>query len=255
MSYSPLHRVLNTLLPMPLRIGLRKAVAPLVPSLRHLDMPVRLRHLRTTGFEARSILDVGAASGDWVRLAASIWPDASVFGIEPNLSEKANLEATRRAVPRFDYVFGFAGPERKTIRYTPSGHQTTLTAGSGDAAPDEGAPTAEVYRIDDLVAEGRLTAPDFIKADVQGYELEVLRGASECLRTSTQAVLLEVSMFRFEPPVVLVDEVIAFMVEAGFAWYDVAGILRRKEDDALGQMDLLFLRRDHPLRTKSQAAW
>jgi FkbM family methyltransferase len=246
-----LHRSLNTLLPMPLRIALRKAVAPLVPSLRHLNMPVRLRHLRSTGFEARSILDVGAASGDWVRLAASIWPEASIFGIEPNVAEKANLEATRRDVPRFDYVFGFAGPERTTIQYNPSGHQTTLTS----AATGPGATTAEVYTIDGLVADGRLPAPDFLKADVQGYELEVLRGATHCLQTSVQAVLLEVSMFRFEPPVVLADEVIAFMSEAGFAWFDVAGILRRKEDDALGQMDLLFLKRDHPLRTRSNAAW
>jgi FkbM family methyltransferase len=251
MSYSILHRSLNTLLPMPLRIALRKAVAPLVPSLRHLDMPVRLRHLRTTGFEARSIVDVGAASGDWVRLAAGIWPEASIFGIEPNAAERDNLESTRKAVPRFDYVFGFAGPERTTIRYNPSGHQTTLTS----AAEGPGATDAEVYTIDGLVREGRLVAPDFIKADVQGYELEVLRGATECLRTSTQAVLLEVSMYRFEPPVVLAEEVIAFMSDAGFAWFDVAGILRREQDDALGQMDLLFLRKDHPIRTKSNAAW
>jgi FkbM family methyltransferase len=256
MSHSIIHRTLNTVLPVQLRIVLRKAVTPFVPSLRHLDMPLRLRRLRDLGFEPKSIVDVGAGSGDWARMVTGIWPAAKVFGLEPNESERPNLEAFRRESPKFDYLLGFAGPERKSIRYSPTGHQTTLT-GTDAAAPedDKASATGEVYRIDDLVSEGRIDAPQFLKADVQGYELEVLRGATHCLATSVEVVLLEVSMFRFEPSVVLADEVIAFMHEAGFAWYDVAGILRRDEDDALGQMDLLFVRRDHPLRTRSNRAW
>jgi hypothetical protein len=33
----------------------------------------------------------------------------------------------------------------------------------------------------------------------------------------------------------------------GFFWYDILGLLRRQSDDAMAQMDFLFLRRDHPL--------
>jgi uncharacterized membrane-anchored protein YjiN (DUF445 family) len=63
-----------------------------------------------------------------------------------------------------------------------------------------------------------------------------------------------VSYFRFDPGTPLVDEVIAFMKERGFQWYDVMGILRRPSDDALAQMDLLFVRADHPLRAAFDTA-
>ena len=250
MSYTRLHQALNRLLPHAIKSRLRDGMSPLIPSLRHLDMAGRLRNLRAMGFEPDSILDVGAASGDWVRMAAGIWPEAKLFGIEPNEAERENLDATQRDFPRFDFVFGFAGPEAKTVAFDPSGHQTTLAS-----VGTEGKQSALMHTIDGLVDEGRLASPRFIKADVQGYELEVLRGASRTLKDHTEAVLLEVSFFQFEPSAVLVQEVVAFMHEAGFSWFDVVGILRREEDDALGQMDLLFLKSDHPIRSRSDAAW
>jgi hypothetical protein len=87
---------------------------------------------------------------------------------------------------------------------------------------------------------------------VQGYELEVLRGATETLR-ACEAVMSEVSLFRYTPDTPLADEVIGFLRDRGFVLYDVAGVLRRPLDDALGQMDLVFVKEDHPLRKSS--AW
>lgn len=235
---------LNLLLPMGLRRLLRRLALATIPSMRHLDMPKRLRHMRTLGFRPRCILDVGAGHGEWARLAAAIWPEATIFGFEPNRSEQALLEKTRADLPQFRYFQAFLGPSRGTIKYSDKGHQTSLL---DVQARSQGSKEAPMLVIDELIARGELERPDFIKIDVQGFELEVLKGAKDTL-SGVSAVLLEVNFYRFDPETPTVDEVIDFMRERNFTWWDVMGILRCGNDDALAQMDLMFVKREHPLR-------
>jgi hypothetical protein len=58
---------------------------------------------------------------------------------------------------------------------------------------------------------------------------------------------MEVSVYHLSPEMPLVLDVLNYMDANGFFWYDILGLLRRQSDDAMAQMDFLFLRRDHPL--------
>ena len=99
--------------------------------------------------------------------------------------------------------------------------------------------------LDELLAQGRIPSPELLKMDVQGYELEVLRGGTKAMSTC-EAILIEVSFFRDHPQIPIVHEVLEFMTAHSFRWFDVMGILRHPEDDTLWQMDLLFLKSSHP---------
>lgn len=236
---------LNRVLPMSLRSTLRRAALQTIPSMRHLDMGRRLTHMAHLGFAPKVIVDVGAAQGCWARMASKIWPGSYILGVEPNLDNIPFLEQTKRDLRCFDCVRAFLGPEQKTVHYKASGDQTSLLEETGANCPDE----APMLTLDSL--RGRLPGPaDFIKLDVQGFELEVLKGGDDTLQ-GCQAALLEVSFFPFFPGVPIVNEVIQFMTDKGFAWYDVMGIYRRPADDALAQLDLMFVRSDHPLRAST----
>src|SRR5688572_21757131 len=103
--------ILNRLLPTSLRNVLRRGALAAIPSMRHLDMGRRLAHMKRLGFDPAVIVDVGAATGKWARMAAGIWPAAQIFGVEPNESNVAALEVARQEMPRFTFVRGFLGAQ------------------------------------------------------------------------------------------------------------------------------------------------
>ncbi|MBL8886901.1 MAG: FkbM family methyltransferase [Phycisphaerales bacterium] len=238
-----IHKLLNRLIPIKGTTLLRSAALEVIPSMRHLDMPSRLRELAAHDFAPKVIHDIGAARGDWSLLAHKIFPSARIFAFEPNQREAPALEATKRAIPAFDYKLGFLGPKRDTIRYADEHTQTSILSES--AAPRSA--TAEMYVLDDLVASGEVPAPDFLKLDVQGFELEVLKGAENTLK-SGPALLLEVSFFEFLPNMPLFGDVLKFITDRGYVVHDIMGLVRRQSDDALWFMDIFCVPRDHPLR-------
>lgn len=83
------------------------------------------------------------------------------------------------------------------------------------------------------------TPVDFLKLDVQGYELEVLGGASRILSTC-EFVLLECSLIRGNLGAPLFHDVVAAMAGYGFLLYDIATLMRRS-DNRLSQIDGLFV--------------
>jgi len=234
--------VLNRMLPLVLRRSLRAVALRVIPSMRHLDMPMRLRHLAKVGFSPRVIVDVGAADGTWSRMAAAIWPHARIVAFEPRESKRAQLERTRRDLAHFAYHICFLGASAGRASYDDLGNQTTLYT-TGPAGREQ----ADMRTLDEFLESGALPQPDLVKLDVQGYELEVLAGSERALR-GVQAVLAETSFYRFHPSMPVADDVIAYLKVRGLVIYDVMGVLRLDEDDALGQMDLMFIRSDHPLR-------
>ena len=87
--------------------------------------------------------------------------------------------------------------------------------------------------------------PLFIKIDVQGAELDVLRGAQQTL-AKTEVLQLEVPLLRYNEGAPTIEEEISFLSDHGFVIYDIAGFIRPKGH--LAQMDMLFVRRESKLR-------
>ena len=100
--------------------------------------------------------------------------------------------------------------------------------------------------LDDIVDES-VRNPVFLKLDVQGYEIEVLRGAKQVL-TKTEVILTEISLIEYNTGAPLFAEVVAWMRDCGFVAYDICGYARRESDNALFQIDVIFVREQSALR-------
>jgi len=95
--------------------------------------------------------------------------------------------------------------------------------------------------LDHLVSENKLRPPFLLKIDTQGAELKVLSGYEENLQ-HTEFVLLEVSLFKFFEGGDQLHDVIAFMKSRGFVAYDICDFQYRPLDDALSQVDIVFVK-------------
>ena len=80
-----------------------------------------------------------------------------------------------------------------------------------------------------------------LKVDAQGYELEILKGATETL-PAIEAILLEVSTIEINVGSPLLHDVVGFLKTLGFVAYDILQIHRRPLDGALNQVDFIFVR-------------
>ena len=214
-----------------------------------------LEDIRARGFMPRGIIDVGANRGDWTRLALSIFPDASVIMIEPQDEMQPYLSQLCRSVAACHYVKAGAGrqaaelvqtiwPDLAGSSFLPEVDTSQLETGRQRKT--------EVTTIDLLLSETYPEfAPDLVKLDIQGFELEALSGAQTTFGR-TEVFILETSLFGFLPGQPVTREVISFMFDRGYELYDITDYLRRPYDGALAQVDLAFVKADGRFRTETK---
>jgi FkbM family methyltransferase len=246
----------------PIRTRLRPVIRRFRAALRspaprplHVDeMQALLVELRGRGLDCRSILDVGAYLGDWSRLAKRVFPSARCFLIEPQVEMRRSLEAFCAEYPDSRWFLAGAGPAAGELTLTHWGDvsgASFLPEASPEPLPPVQQRRVSVVTIDSLLEEGSIAMPELVKLDVQGFEIEALRGGQR-LFGNVEAFILETSLFRFIPGMPIFHEVVAFMAERDYLAYDLGGLLRRPYDRALGQVDVCFARRRGALRASDR---
>ncbi len=98
--------------------------------------------------------------------------------------------------------------------------------------------TVKVRSIDSLIAAG-LPVPDLLKADIQGYELEMLRGAEESLQ-KVKFIQLELSWIPLYEKSPIAADVIQYLGAKNFHVFDICTYSMRPFDQRLTQSDVIF---------------
>lgn len=208
-----------------------------------------IENLRKNGFSPACVIDVGAFVGAFSQRVHRTWPDAAYLMLEANPEKEAALAAVRDKLGRdAHYRIALLGarPKEAADFFSMETGSSVLAEMTGFERKRLSLP---MTTLDLVTAELGVRGPYFLKLDVQGYELEVLRGAVRLL-SETEVVLMEVSLLPFNEGAPLFAETVAFMRDRGYVAYDICGQARRSEDAALFQADLVFVRETSALRAR-----
>jgi FkbM family methyltransferase len=194
---------------------------------------IALTRLRRRGLKIEIVYDIGARLGWWTETVRPSLPGARFFLFEGNdMHTKALQETGER------YFTAILSSEEKLVEFY-------ATGGPGDSYFREASEhfvgvtprTLRATTLDHIVETHDLPDPDLIKADVQGAELDVLRGGTKAL-DKAKLVLLECPIVEYNEGAPNIHEYFRFMDERGFTPIDFLG--RTWRHGRVIQIDVLF---------------
>ncbi len=140
------------------------------------------------------VWDVGANVGYYSsKMAQKVGPHGRVFAFEPSPINVNQLRATCAAHPHLDVIPVGLSASTGEARFIQGSDELGATSRVTDTDNGAGVVVVQLRRGDDLVASGEAAAPNVIKVDVEGHELEVLSGLPATLcNPALRALVIEV---------------------------------------------------------------
>jgi len=201
-----------------------------------------------SGLDCRTVVDIGANRGQFALVARRRLPQARILSFEPLPAASAKFRAVFAGDDRVtlhEVAIGPA-PGNATIhisRRDDSSSLLPITATQVALFPGTAEVATTIVRVAPLrefISAAKIEAPALLKVDVQGYELQALRGCEDLLNRFAY-VYAECSFMELYAGQALADEVIAWLRERGFKLRGVHNMDYDPGGRAI-QADFLFAR-------------
>lgn len=205
-----------------------------------------LERAKNVGVNPTTLIDIGAAEGDWSMMAFEVWPSMRAHLVEAAPHWDDTLRERCAADDRLTYTLAAASDvaeEGATFWINPNSAYGGQLMAAGADADKPNRETVPTTTIDDVVAAYDLPGPYMIKLDTHGYEQAILAGARKTLE-QTELLVFETYNFgvetrRFGQMAVHIEE------ELGFRVFDLGEPMWRPIDNALWQLDFFCLPSTH----------
>lgn len=178
------------------------------------DHVTYLENLKQKGFEPKVIYDIGSCVLHWTNEAKILWPDAKYILFDA-------FDPAEFLYEGYDYHIGVLSDSVKNVEwwqndYYPGGNSYYKETGRTDFFTDDiKSKTRETKTLDQVVKERGFPPPDFIKIDVQGSEVDILKGATETLK-SVKNLIVELQHTEYNQGAPQVHQSLPFIESIGF---------------------------------------
>lgn len=135
--------------------------------------------------ENHVIFDVGANVGDWTKTVLDIAPNAHVHCFEPGHSTFSKLAQNIDSKNVVLNNFGLGSANEEKEFYIFDNDSTVNSLYLRDELVDKDKVVTEkvaINKLDDYCFDNKIQKIDFLKIDVEGNEMEVLKGAERMLK-------------------------------------------------------------------------
>lgn len=229
-------KFLKKILPFTYKRSLKEQLG--VPS-----MHWSLKNLKLKGFNPLSAADIGAFEGEWSKDFLEVFPTAKILMIEPQRKKEVILKKLCSQYTNVSYFISLlssSGNKKVIFEENETASHININAPTNDDISSDNYTVTKTF--DEVLEIVKFPYPQFLKLDVQGHEIEVLKGAENALAIA-EVCMLEVTLLSIDEGTPLALDVMKFMDEAGFQLYDISQFMRRPFDKALYQLDVLFVKK------------
>ena len=190
-----------------------------------------------------SILDIGANHGQFYSEAKKIFPECIFYLVEGNPYCEIALKNLN-----VDYKIALLSDSEKEVDFFIRNGETSCTGNSiykeNSDFYKEGSYFSEKLKTKTLDKEFANCSFELIKIDVQGSELDIIKGGLELIKKA-KALLIEVSVEEFNTGSPKKEIVIAFLEKNGFYPVKKIADLNHPILHTLVQQDILFLNKSY----------
>jgi FkbM family methyltransferase len=200
--------------------------------------------------EVGVVIDGGAHHGSFSHQAATHYPAATIHAFEPTPTTYHTLSRNTRTVARVQTheaalgsesgdatLYANASPLTNSLYLSASANEQYF---AGLVAPVS-SHRVKVVSLEDFCREKGCSRIDLVKLDLQGHELEAIRGLGSLLST-VQLVFLEVQFLPLYEGAPLFSEVETYLRRRGLAFYQFYELVRSPIDGRLLYGDAMFVR-------------
>ena len=199
--------------------------------------------------DIKTVIDVGAHTGEFARMIKRILPAAAIFSFEPLKAEFESLHQQMQNGAGFMAFNCAVGDRNETVEirrssYAQSSSLLPMAQLHKEAFPVSAGhtvETVEVKRLDDVLRDFELRPEILIKIDVQGYEDKVIAGAADTI-DKAKAIIVEVSFRELYEGQPLFENIFRLLSEKGFRYFGNLYQLLSPVDGAPLQADALFVK-------------
>jgi FkbM family methyltransferase len=195
-----------------------------------LDEPYYVMARLLKGVQVAAIIDAGASNGRISRKLLRKFPEARVYGFEPNILYAETLQQYAKENSRFHPQFlALSDHEGTADLYTTVSPGSTSLFAPGERLQKidprgvslKSSEKVEVVTIDQWAKRNGDPAVQLMKFDIQGGELRALRGAARVLQNSTLLVYTEILFNPLYKNGSIFSEVDLLLRKYGFMLYDI----------------------------------
>ena len=196
------------------------------------------------------VLDVGANEGRFIKTSLALMPGVPVYAFEPNsnsIQVIRNQEWGVEKVTVFPVALG-SHKETRSLNVSKFSPASSFLKNSDQLInefPDTVTETTivvDVERLDTLIQRSGAKELNFLlKIDVQGFELEVLKGATD-LFDQILVIVCEVNIALLYEQQCALESVLAFLQNKNYQLIDIGNPVRSRTEELL-YLDLAFIRK------------
>mgnify|MGYP003627235564 CR=1 FL=1 len=203
-------------------------------------MSDRIKALNNINYTPKKVLDIGANIGQFHDMFTSIFPDVEILNIEGNVNCEKYLKEKN-----LNYKICMLSNSEKLATFYRNAEANDPKGICGGSSlfkeKTEYYANSQEIKVNTTTLDSIIPPSmvyDYIKLDVQGAELDIIKGGLHTILKSS-FLQLELSILEYNEGAPLIGDIISFLNPLGFKVYDIGSL--NYWNGKLNQSDFLFI--------------